>query len=191
MGQIQQPADLFGLNPDGLAERLKCDQYASLVAISPEHYWIHQGLSYEAGFLWSEGTAIADNANADFLIEAGAGMHAIFEIAVGGDCEVRYYRNPTFSIPSPSDIVTPHNKNDYSTNISASSITANPTITDAGSLVVPKMLPGGGIFGTGAIDGGFSRETILKAGDDYLVRVTNRSGAATQISITAEWYEPS
>jgi len=193
-GENGAGALVYGVDTSGDVINIEADDFGNLCTISHEHYRIHNGNSYEAGFIWSEGTAIADNANADLVIQVNSAMHVIFDIAVGGDCEVRYYTNTVWSIPSPQDLVTAYNKNEYSANTTSNVIYANPTVSDVGTLKVPKFIPGGGIFGQGGTDGGFSREKIWAVGspvDSRLIRVTNRSGAATQVSITLEWYEPS
>jgi len=165
------------------------DTSRGLVVISTEHERIHDGVMYEAGFLWSEVTAIADDASAEFLLQLTDGAHAIFNIAAGGDAEVHFFENPTFS--AAGDLVTVFNKNRFSSNTSSAVATANPTITDAGTALPKSFLPGGsGPHSGGGSDGNYNHERVLKGGNDYLVRVTNRAGATKAISIGVEFYEP-
>jgi len=185
---------LYTLDVNGDPQNVVSDAFGNMSVVAPEHYWIHAGQSYEVGYLWSEGTAIADNDTADLLVQVNAASHVIFDVAVGGDCEIGYYINPTWTASSPEIPVTPYNKNEYSSNVTPNVIYADPNISDPGTLKIAKFIPGGGFFGQGGTDGGFSRERIWKTGspmEERLIRVTNRSGAATQVSITLEWYEPS
>lgn len=192
MPYIQKPADLFGLAPDGSAQRLICDSLGNLSTVETAHYRIHNGQTYVAGKLWGESTSpielIADNASAEILIQAGEGMHMIADVAAGGDCEIEFCESVTFS--DAGTAVTAFNKNRYSTNTSLSTITHTPTITDYGTSIFKSFLPGGaGGNAIGGTDGGFGREMILKSGLDYVIKATNRRGQASHVSIMIEWYK--
>lgn len=158
--------------------------------MTAEHKRIHDGQTFYSSVLWGDGNEIADNANADVLIQAGAGMHIVYDIAAGGNCEVYLYRSPTNS--DVGSAVGAFNKNEYSSNTSSSTITHTPTITGTGTALPAKFLPGGvKTAGSGGEDGSFSREIILKGGLDYLIRVKNISGAIQPVSVALEWYETS
>ena len=185
---------LYAQDPNADPIQIKADQWNSFKIISAEHFWIHEGRSYEAGYMWSEGTAIADNANADLVIQVHSAMHVIFDIAVSANCEIRYYTSPTWSLNSPTNEVTAYNKNEYSSNVTTNKIYADPTVSDPGTLKIPKFAPGGvKDAGSGGTGGNFNREKIWKTQSPLLsklIRVTNRSGGNCVVSIGLEWYEP-
>ena len=152
------------------------------------HAKIHQGLSFQATYISGEGNNVADNAAIDVLIQSTAGIHLIQAAATGGDAEVFLYRNPTFSAAGTN--LTQINKNEYSSNTSAVTITHTPTLSDDGVLMASKFVPGGtGGNSTGGADGSFDREIILNHAHTYLFRVINRAGTAQPIGVTFEWYE--
>jgi len=162
--------------------------FNSISTIDEAHRRIHAGQSFYAGYLWGEGSNIADNASAELLIQVGAeSMHTIYEVAAGGDAEVRVFEAPTVSTAGTS--VTAFNKARYSANASNATLTRDPSISADGTALPAKFLPGGTFLSTGSQDGGFNRETILNANTDYLFRVTNRAGSAQPMSISMEWYE--
>lgn len=188
------PVALLDLDGENVAE-----QYSKAIKIiTTEHAWVHAGKGFVAGELWNEGAAIADNASVEVLIQAGNTMHVIANIVVGGDSEVRYFKGTTFSAAGTS--LTAFNKNDNSTITSSSTITHTPTLTADGTQFPPKFIPGGTSGGAGpgggggslagGSDGSFSSEFILKSGEDYLIRITNRANATITIGVSVEWYEP-
>lgn len=177
---------------DGEGEFAGIDTISSSIkTITSGHAWLHAGKTFTAGHLWNEAASPIDNASVDLLFQPAAGMHCVFDVSVGGDCEVTYYKGTTFS--NAGTAVTAFNKNDYSSNVSSATITYDPAVTGVGTARLPsKLVPGGtGTKSLGGQDGGFEGEFIMKADEVYMIRVTNRSGAATPVSITVEWYEPS
>ena len=157
--------------------------------IQTEHMRIHNGEMFAAGHLWTEGAAIADNANAELLIQLSDAAHFIMNVAAGGDAEIHFFENPTFSAAGTA--VTAHNKNGYSSSTSTATITHGPTITGDGISLGSSLMPGGaGGNAQGGTDSGFAHEWILKTGNDYLVRVINRAGITKAISINISFYTP-
>lgn len=164
------------------------DLSRALVVIQTEHAHLHNGEMYEASILLSEAGAIADNANADMLIQLTTPAHTIIGAACGGDAEVFVYENPTFSAAGTA--LTAYNKNRISSNTSSAVVTHTPTITVVGTKLFERFMPGGkAAVAQGISDGSYGHERILKGGNDYLIRVTNRAGTAQAISINLEFYE--
>lgn len=192
---IQKPTELFGKNPNGVSQRLVCDQWGSMSVAEVAHYWAHRGWGFEAGHRWSEADVVADNGTADIVFQVIDGAHIIWDIAAGGDCEIDIYDDPSWSIGSPENQITVFNKNEYSSNTSNNILHASPVITDPGTLSSPSKFLFGGTGGNavGFTDGGFAREKIWKPGSPIntkLIRVTNRSGQDRAIAINFEWYQP-
>lgn len=152
------------------------------------HENVHLGKAYYCSVLWGDGAEIADNGTADVLLQIDAGTHVIYDVACGGNAEVYLYRNPTYSAAGTA--ISVFNKNEYSANTTANTITHTPTITGTGTALPSRLLPGGNkTAGSGGEDGSFNREIILMAGNDYLLRVKNISGAIQPVSVSFEWYE--
>lgn len=153
-----------------------------------EHGMIHKGKMFYAGVIWGSGNEIANGASAQILIQVSSGMHMVYDISCGGHAEVHIFRNPTFGPQGTT--VNIFNKNEYYSTASTATITHTPTVSVDGTELPPKILPGGvKTAGSGGQDGSFSRELILKGGNDYLMRVTNISGAIQIVGIAMEWYE--
>lgn len=149
------------------------DQFGHKAEISAEHYRVHNGETFISGYFWSESEStamVADNETVALLIQHGAGMHMITEVIATGTAEVYHYKNVTTGTTgSAGTPVTPVNKNGFSNKTSDATV----------------------LWGSTDISGGgYERETILKTNEHHAIFVTNRSGAAAPISITAEWYEP-
>jgi hypothetical protein len=157
------------------------------ITIPVEHHRIHNGQAFFATHYFS---AVANDASAELLIRANSGMHCLYEIAAGGDVEVNIFEEPTATADGP--VVTHSNRNRYSTNASNSVITHSPTISVDGVNLGGggKLIPGGsGGNAGGGSDGGFGRELTCRSGRAYLVRSTNRSGQARDMSISLDWYQ--
>lgn len=131
---------------------------------------------------------MASGASVFMVAQVGEVAHAIYDVAAGGNCEVHLYLNPTFS--DIGTTINSFNKNPYSTETTGMILTHTPTITDYGTSLPSRFLPGGvKTAGSGGEDGSFNREIILKGGDTYMMEVKNFSGAIQPVSIAIEWYE--
>lgn len=162
--------------------------HLNVISISSEHQRIHSGQSFTTGHLWEEGTAVADNANAEILLVTGSThIHLIQDVSVGGDCVLNVIEGVT---ATPGTALTVFNKARTSSNTTGATASYAPTGVSGGAALPPKFIPGGSGFLTqGGQDGSYNRELNLKTNTNYLFRVTNRSGLATQIAITLEWYD--
>ena len=159
----------------------------SVRMITTEHARIHEGKAFIAGGLFS---VAADGTSIEMLLQLTNSMHAIMQIAAGGDCEIHVFEDTEFSSAGVS--LSAFNKNRYSSVVSGTVFTHTPTITSDGTELPPTLLAGGsGGNANGGTSGGFNREMILNGTKNYLVRVTNISGKSISISSNIEWYEPS
>jgi len=159
-----------------------------IVVTEHTHHEVHEGEAFNASYLVPHGSEVANDAAQDFLFVTGTKTaHAFINIAVGGDCDALLYEGTTASANGTG--LAELNLNRTSTNTATATAFHTPTVTTEGTLLQQKFLPGG----VGPLAPGSSHsagaEWILKASTKYLVRVTNRSGGAIQLSIMAEWYE--
>lgn len=171
------------------------DQFNQEVRVDSEHYRIHNGQTFIAGYGWLESVStaslVADNASVMLHVVPGAGMHAVMDVSASGDCDVYHYKE-TSSATTGTEL-TNFNKNEFDNKTSDTVISWGTTAmtTDLGTAYPGKFLPGGsGGNAVGGQDGGFARELIMASGTNYATVVTNRSGGVASISITYEWYEP-
>lgn len=185
---------IYGRDGNGDPVALEADQYfQGLVTIDTVHERIHRGQSFLGGHLWPVASAIADNANADLLIVTGSTpIHMISHISAGGQSEVYYYEGVTVSANgTAADLI---NKNRLSSVSSGCAIYYGPTVTGTGTQLPSTLLAAGvgnnlgGQAPAGGFDGSFDSEIILKASTKYLIRVTNRAGAAIPIAVNVSFY---
>lgn len=135
--------------------------------------------------------SVADDASVDMLFQVDSSMsaHLAYVVRAGGDAEILFYEDPTFS--NAGTAVSAINRMRINPETSLHTITHGPTISDAGDLLESQFLPGGsGFFFTPGSEGSMFKEFVLAPGEDYLLRVFNRSGGSTTISIQLDWYEP-
>lgn len=176
-----------GSNP-GPQALLSDEITGALATISTVHHEIHDGDTFQSSWKSPDASPIADNAVATMLLTTGARYpHLTFEIAAGGDAEVRLYKNPT--VTDVGTVNPSHNMNDGSSKTATAMVTMAPTVTDVGEQKHICFLPGGT---GGNSPGGTARqetEWILDIDSSYMIQATNRSGIAQPIGIVAQWYE--
>ena len=167
-------------------EESGADGLVSSRIINIEHSVINNGASFQVGDIFY---AIPDDGVAEGLFQIANEMHVVLEVVSVGDCELRIFENPEFS--NAGTAMTIFNKNRTSIKTSGNTVTHTPTLTDDGTELTPTFIAGGsGGTATSAQTLGFAGELILKAGNDYLFRIINKSGQARTIGAKLEWYEP-
>ena len=169
---------------------VKKDEYwKALQVIDTAHLRVHDGQAFTVSHIWPETGEIADNANADILIQVGANrLHAVWNLSCGGNSETYFYEGTTFSAAGTA--ITAYNQNRSSAKTSLSTFTHTPTVTLVGTELIAEFLPGGTKdAGSGGSGETFVREIDLAPSTDYLIRITNRSGAIQMASIHIEFYE--
>lgn len=172
-------------------EYRKFDQYAHAVtSIDEPHRMIHDGFMFS---LEHSSASLANNGDLDLLITVPAGVFPHIRqtgVRVGDTpCTVHFFEGPTTSANGTALAV--YNRNRNSDNTNDVTIYVGPTVSDDGTELVRRLLPASGGFFTpgGASIQGFSEEWILAPSTDYLVRVTNESGAAIDLTVDILWYE--
>lgn len=178
----------YGRQPGG---RIDVHSAAS-VAISEEHWVVHQGLAFRGGHKF---TAVANGATVDMLFKVPAGayphLHKLDVVGARGDIDLALYRDSTVSADGTS--VALRNLNLNSANTAETTLFHTPTVTDAGTLVGINWLPptatGTGQSANGLVFSQVGMEWILAPNANYLLRATNNSGASINLLIAAMLYE--
>jgi len=148
---------------------------------------VHQSNRFKASYLQPHGSELADDAAHDFLIKVGAlSAHASLRIAVGGDSDFLFYEGTATS--NDGVALDSISKNRVTVGVALTELYDAPTVTVAGTLLLSLFVPAGT---KKALSGGDWGETewLLVPNTNYLVRITNRSGAAIQLSFSLGWSE--
>lgn len=154
------------------------------VNIPWSHHRIHMGKTFYISHLFE---AVADDANADIILTVGAvELHMIFSIAAEGSSHGFLTEGPDFSVGST---LTPRNADRDEGDGGAPTAVHTPTVTDVQAVLIEEYIPGGsgGNASGGAAE--WEREWNLLPTEDYLFRVTNKSGGTADISIIIQAYE--
>jgi len=157
-----------------------------IVTIEVPHDATHDGIMFEASYIF---TQVASAANADILVMAGANkeLHAVFHIVSGGQALIYLYESPTITAAGTALAINDMNR--VTRNTSDARAYQGPTIGAVGTGLSQSMVEGGT---TGSKVGGQVRwgsEWILKKSTNYLVRATNNTAQAQNMSIQMEFYE--
>jgi hypothetical protein len=109
-------------------------------------------------------------------------------MSAGGEATFDFYEDPTFSADGTAVLAVNHNR--FKTNVANTLFFHTPTIVTNGDLLISGLQPGGS---GGNAQGGSSQsdfeEWILSPGD-YLIRIKNIAGVASNISLQLDFYEP-
>jgi len=135
--------------------------------------------------------AVADNAEAvlHIKVDATKATHGYISVEAAGKCYVDTYENPVTT--DDGTALTEVNMNRQTatpTLVPSTSIFHTPTKTNDGTVMEYGMLGAAGKFtAAGGVETGGYR--LLKPSEEYLVIVTNKSGAAVDIVIQYGWHE--
>lgn len=159
------------------------DENRSQVVTKAEHYRIHEGQTFSSGF---EGAAVADDGALDLLLTTDEIAHMTWAAYGTGTSEYAVYEDAEVSAVGAA--LTEVNLNRNSPLTASMVATSGPTVTSVGTKLFGGFFGGlgGGGEGLGRSDGG---ELVLKPSTIYLLRITNRSGGAQDMSVRASWYE--
>lgn len=157
------------------------------------HHEVHDGNTFQACQKTADASPIADDASYDLLIVTGneAEAHLVFSGAAGGTAEVLLYKETVVSANGALIPTQNMRQSLHGVNLNTTLAYTSPTVTNVGTLMHIQLLPGGSGPGQGTSGGTVRQETewVLNPNTNYLIRVTNRSGAAQPISILVQWYE--
>ena len=184
-------AVLFGGDYLGNAQRVKVDDEGAVEVITTVHGHAHAGNLWLVGHIW---TGIVAAGVVELQLTVGANKNAHFMWGVNSTAQgrIQIFRGPT---SSGGTTITPFNVDDSDVSPPSPEATAvwDPTVTGDGTeLPLGSVLPGGsGFLASGGSDAELVRgpEIIGRASTKYLVRFTNDSSSAENISLHAGFYE--
>jgi len=153
-------------------------------------YKIYQGYGFSISHRFE---GVADGSSIDVYFEnpSGSGREVFLiaiEIITFGQCYVDIYRGNSVNVAGTS--ITPMNLNFKSAISSIANVEYGGTYT-LGTLTLQTVCPGGAKVRAigGATEVG--ETAVIPENFNFLVRVTNQSGAATDLSIRVLWWEES
>jgi len=165
------------------------------VDVTTWHKRVHQGEAFIAS---SKQTGLTDASSEVIRIKTGSNYTAHLRAAIRfgrGDIDVDIYEGATFSADGTE--ITPYNLNRASSLSAETAIYVGPTVSTDGTLIQDAWVeptaagqgnrPGDGSAFFGQSD---NDEIILKKDTEYLLRITNNSGATIDWALAFEWYEP-
>ena len=163
----------------------KGNYWGSTLVIHPHEALMQQGLSFTASH---RKIALADDAVQRYLFDVCSVFHSHLEIIVKGDCWFDLYEVTSYTVGAGTSL-TVMNRNTEFTDITTfcTKLYESPSL-EAGSLgmfqgIIPggeKVSGSGGKLGTGEIH--------FHAGI-YVLDVTNKAGAITDVSLSVTWEE--
>jgi hypothetical protein len=159
----------------------------SMPVLDIAHQRLHEGRAFIAFKFYSSADTLGNGATASIAIACAQGceMHMLVQAECGGSAEFYWYEGSTVS---SGTAFTPINRKRSSTNTSDAAVLINPTISNAGTLLLARSIPGGaGVFAGGGSDYAF--EYVLKDLTTYLFQLKNTSGSARAAHLLLEWYE--
>lgn len=154
--------------------------------ISTEHAKIHDGKAFTHASIH---LALANSGIYYHYINVPAGVYPhlrVVTIACEGSpfwCEL--YEAPTITADGTTAEI--RNNNRASTTASTVTMFHAPTVTADGTLLDFSYVTGTGASGGFGIE--IESEWVLNAGTKYVVKATNKSGAARDFVLTLFWYE--
>lgn len=174
-------------------EQLKFDPFTHAVTtIAQQHRLLHDGFFFVTS---GKQTAWATATSKLFLLRVPALVFPhvqTMKLSFGrGDIDFEAFEGATVSATGTA--LPLQNPNRNSTNTPDLELYAEPTVTDDGTSIftlwTPPTAAGVGQSANGVEGVGQGSEWILKAGTDYIVRMTNNSGALIDWSYEFAWYE--
>ena len=157
-----------------------------LKTIETEHSEIHEGETYICSHFYS---LVADDANADLRITLGSNkeLHITISVAVAGNGEIFLYEGTTYTVDGT--LIPIYNRDRTSSKTSDATCRYTPTVNVLGTELFHGYAPGGEKKEAIGSVRRTAQEWIFKKSEDYLIRFTNRSGGAIDVSIEVEYYE--
>jgi hypothetical protein len=166
------------------------DDGPSLVFIDWEHYQIHEGNSYKAGY---QDTAM--DTDDEILLcftspdeNSGKEAHWALTAQCTGPVTIYIYKGPTLT--DEGTAVTPKNRNQNSDNEAEMAVKHTPTVDGAayGTKIVEKWIGSSGFKTTIGDEVRGHAEWIFETDEQYLVRMV-AEGDAQKGAIGGNWYE--
>lgn len=165
----------------------KTDQSGSFTIITHGHSKVHQGDHYHVSHIFA---AVASAGTAEILIQVPANLtiHMNYNVSATGEGRVQIFEGTTFS--GAGTALTEVNNNRRSTNTSTVTATHTPTTTGDGTQILGSVLPGGATGSNiGSAQHGPDEQFMFDESTNYMIRFTNDSASAENVSIEVAYYE--
>lgn len=158
------------------------------VIVDLAHHEVHEGSHFVVTHKTADGADLPNDGVLEVLLTTGAkDVHAVFEAVVEGDFELDIFENPT--VTDDGTALAEVNLNRNSSKVATVVATHTPTTSADGDNLYSKWLLGGvGFFADTAL-ARTDTEFNLKQNEQYLFRLTNRSGSGSPCSWVVQWYE--
>jgi len=185
--------DRVRLKEYGSEERYKFDPIAHAVTVIQEqHRLLHDGFMFQTS---GKQTGWLDTTSEEFLIRCPAACFPHVQTMLlnfgKGDIDFLAFEGPT--VTDPGTALTAQNPNRASSNTPDLLLYATPTTSADGTQIftlwTPPTATGVGQSANGVRGIGQGSEWVLAPSTDYLVRLTNNSGATIDWSYEFAWYE--
>lgn len=167
---------------DGVDDVAIC--YNALVTTRSVHHRIKNSKEFIAGYCWSN---VADTNSVYFLIKAGTKVpHGVIRIITSGKAGLFLYETPT--ITADGTVVTPRCLNRETDASPSTTFFRDPTIGADGTELECALLGAAGHF---IATGGETTGAYwwFDHNKNYIVKVTNTSGGAVDVSIGYGFHE--
>lgn len=177
----------FGDNDENVCVKTAPVSASGQMSADDPHSRIHQGVMFHASGIVA---SLANTSSYDVILTTAAGdfPHLTFSACLDGSADIEIFEAPSFT---GGTAIAAINNNLGLPNYTGS-VVHSPTVSDPGASLLAIHLPGdaGGGSGTarGGIGGSFEGELILEESTSYLLRLTNRSGAAARGGIELMFY---
>lgn len=155
------------------------------LSIHPHEAMMQQGLSWTASH---RKAALADDAVQRYLFDVGSVFHAHLDVTVKGDCWIDLYEVTSYTVGAGSSLTVMNRNTEFTDVNTFSTLLFETPSLEAGSLGLYQGIAPGGEKASGA-GGQFSADTIHFHAGIYVLDVTNKAGAATDLSMTVTWEE--
>jgi len=184
----------MGLSPQDITNATYDPHTKAMSVIDRVQRILHEGLVYRVS---GKITGWENAAVEEYLIRTPAGSNIHWQhlhLSLGrGDIDIEMFEGPTSSADGASLASSMIQPNRQSSNTPTALLFYGPTITDDGTLLhttwFPPTASGVGQSASGLVGVTPGEEWVLAAGTDYLVRLTNNSGATITYGFEALWSE--
>lgn len=162
------------------------------VAISEEHWVVHEGFAFLFTHFIDN---LANAGEAELLLKVPANtyphIHQLDLAAGRGDVRIEIFEGPTTS--SDGTPVSAPNQNRNSTNTPGLNVFHTPTVSADGTKFWDHWLhptaSGSGGRQEGLVLSPMGTELVLKPETNYLIKITNNSGATIDLMLRGLFYE--
>lgn len=160
----------------------------ALITVPLEHRQIHAGITYTVDAVEVN---LAANGSIDLLVRLPATVNAymVYRAYVDGQGQLFIYESPTTTNDGTAQTPMNHNRTLSTPESAQVSVFLTPTVSDVGTALLPGVWLGSKNAFVTFAPLRERDEFVLKAGRDYLYRLTNTGSGANDASLGLQWYE--